>query len=52
MDLVFVNLVYIHLVSADFVNVVLICVDIVYVHLVSVDPQDALLHTFAHLDGF
>ena len=52
MDLVFVNLVYIHLVCADLVNVYLICLDIVYIDLVCVDLQDALLHTSAHLDGF
>ena len=52
MDLVFVNLVYIHLVCADLAYGNLICVDIVYVDLVCVDLQDALLHTSAHLDGF
>ena len=52
MDLIFVNLVYIHLVCADLAYGNLICVDIVYVDLVCVDLQDALLHTSAHLDGF
>ena len=52
MDLVFENLVYIHLVCVDLSNGDLICVDIVYVDLVCVDLQDALLHTSAHLDGF
>ena len=52
MDLVFVNLVDIHLVCADLVNVYLdlICVDIVYVDLVCVDLQGALLHTLMDFD--
>ena len=52
MDLVFVNLIYIHLVCVDLVNVDRICVDIVHVYLVCVDLQDVLLHTSTHLHGF